>query len=48
MPKKVWRIRPATVEDASDLKSCMESAYAVYQDRLSGTRLPPMRSEGVV
>ena len=36
------RIREATAEDSDGLKSCMESAYATYQDRMSGERLPPM------
>ena len=36
------QIREATAEDSNGLKSCMESAYATYQDRMSGERLPPM------
>jgi N-acetylglutamate synthase-like GNAT family acetyltransferase len=35
-------IRKATVEDATHLKACMESAYAAYQERMGGVRLPPM------
>ena len=37
-----WQIREATPEDSDGLKSCMESAYATYQDRMGGKRLPPM------
>ena len=37
-----WRIREATPEDADNLKNCMESAYAAYQSRMGGVRLPPM------
>ena len=36
------QIREATVEDTAGLKSCMESAYATYQNRMGGERLPPM------
>ena len=35
-------IREATPEDSDNLKNCMESAYATYQGRMSGVRLPPM------
>lgn len=35
-------IRKATPEDADSLRSCMESAYATYQARMGGVRLPPM------
>ncbi len=35
-------IREATAEDAEALKKCMESAYAPYQERMGGKRLPPM------
>jgi ribosomal protein S18 acetylase RimI-like enzyme len=35
-------IRQATAEDAEGLKNCMASAYAGYQDRMGGARLPPM------
>ena len=37
-----WYIREAIPEDSSRLKSCMESAYATYQERMGGDRLPPM------
>jgi GNAT superfamily N-acetyltransferase len=37
-----WEIREATPEDAVGLKSCMESAYSLYQKRMGGERLPPM------
>ena len=36
------KIREATPEDSDGLKSCMESAYATYQERMGGERLPPM------
>jgi len=36
------KIRQAKPEDASSLKNCMESAYATYQQRMNGERLPPM------
>ena len=35
-------IREARPDDAIGLKFCMESAYAVYQERMRGERLPPM------
>jgi len=35
-------IREATSEDSESLKNCMESAYARYQERMGGVRLPPM------
>jgi len=35
-------IREATAEDSDSLKDCMESAYAMYQARMGGVRLPPM------
>lgn len=37
-----WRIRKAVPEDSTGLQNCMESAYAFYQDRMEGERLPPM------
>ena len=37
-----WKIREARTEDSDGLKSCMESSYATYQDRMGGERLPPM------
>ena len=37
-----WHIREATPEDSTGLKNCMESAYATYQERMDGVRLPPM------
>jgi GNAT superfamily N-acetyltransferase len=37
-----WQIRSATLEDAEGLKKSMESAYAPYQERMGGERLPPM------
>jgi len=30
------------MEDSDLLKSCMESAYSTYPDRMGGIRLPPM------
>lgn len=35
-------IRQAVTGDAPNLQSCMHSAYAAYNDRMSGTRLPPL------
>ena len=35
-------IREAIPEDSDSLKNCMESAYATYQARMGGVRLPPM------
>jgi len=40
--KKQWRIRKAVLGDSVGLQNCMESAYASYQDRMGGKRLPPM------
>ena len=37
-----WQIRRATQKDADGLEKCMESAYAPYQQRMGGMRLPPM------
>jgi ribosomal protein S18 acetylase RimI-like enzyme len=37
-----WQIRDATPEDSEGLKWCMELAYATYQERMGGERLPPM------
>ena len=36
------KIRAAHANDADSLKNCMRSAYAAYQDRMGGERLPPM------
>ncbi len=35
-------IRKAAEEDAIGLQNCMASAYATYQARMGGVRLPPM------
>ena len=43
--QKNWFIRKAVPADAGLLKSCMESAYAAYQERFEGTRLPPMDAD---
>ena len=40
--KKQWSIREAIQDDTVDLRNCMESAYASYQVRMGGKRLPPM------
>lgn len=37
-----WHIREAIPGDAAGLKNCMQSAYANYQSRMNGERLPPM------
>lgn len=39
---KTWQIREAKPADSAGLKSCMESSYATYLDRMDGERLPPM------
>ena len=43
--KEEWSIREAVLEDAVGLRACMVSAYAAYQARLDGARLPPMDAE---
>ncbi len=40
-----WEIRAATTKDAPGLKHCMESAYTAYQQRMGGSRLPPMDAD---
>lgn len=40
--KSDWSIRKAVLSDSVALSECMISAYTVYQDRMSGNRLPPM------
>jgi len=40
-----WHIREALPADSPGLQSCMEAAYAIYQDRLGGVRLPPMDAD---
>jgi len=40
-----WQIRDATPEDSEGLKWCMELAYATYQERMGGERLPPMDAD---
>lgn len=40
--KKQWIMRPAVAEDAEGLAQCMKAAYAIYQERMEGERLPPM------
>lgn len=37
-----WNIRKAVIDDAKNLKCCMEIAYSKYLNRLNGKRLPPM------
>lgn len=37
-----WDIKKATVDDALGLQTCMEASYAIYLERFSGSRLPPM------
>ena len=41
-PKPKWKIRPATIEDAPGLQSCMQAAYGIYRERMQGEHLPPM------
>lgn len=40
-----WQVREATPADADSLENCMQSAYAVYQPRMGGMRLPPMDAD---
>lgn len=40
-----WEIREATPGDSDGLRQCMEAAYATYQARLGGARLPPMDAD---
>ena len=42
MNRKRWNIRKAVIDDAKNLKICMEIAYSKYLNRLKGKRLPPM------
>ncbi|PAB58164.1 GNAT family N-acetyltransferase [Anaeromicrobium sediminis] len=42
MNTKKWNIRKAIINDAKNLKSCMDMAYSKYLNRLNGKRLPPM------
>jgi GNAT superfamily N-acetyltransferase len=42
MNRRSWNIRKAIIDDAKNLKSCMDIAYAKYLSRLKGKRLPPM------
>ena len=36
-----WQVRRANEKDADGLTKCMQSAYAIYQARMGGERLPP-------
>ncbi len=38
-------IREAIPGDSDSLKVCMELAYAAYQERMDGVRLPPMEAD---
>ena len=38
-------IREATSEDSAGLSKCMQAAYASYQARMGGVRLPPMDAD---
>lgn len=40
--ESTWHIRKALARDADGLRSCMESAYTPYLERMGGARLPPM------
>lgn len=40
--KKSWEIKRATAVDALGLQECIEASYAIYLERFSGARLPPM------
>jgi len=37
-----FAIRSALPDDADGLKDCMYSAYAIYESRMEGKRLPPL------
>jgi ribosomal protein S18 acetylase RimI-like enzyme len=37
-----WQIRKAIPDDSDNFENCMESAYAVYKERMGGALLPPM------
>jgi N-acetylglutamate synthase-like GNAT family acetyltransferase len=37
-----WHIRKALPGDAAGLQASMKSAYAGYEERMAGVRLPPM------
>jgi len=37
-----WQIRKTVPDDSDSLKNCMASAYAEYEERMGGVRLPPM------
>ena len=39
------QIRQATPQDSDSLTHCMQSAYAIYQARMAGARLPPMDTD---
>lgn len=38
----IWQTRKALPDDSAGLKACMEAAYAVYQARMGGEKLPPV------
>ena len=40
-----WQIRAATLKDSDSLENCMQLAYAEYQERMDGIRLPPMDAD---
>ena len=40
--KKQWGVRKAVVKDSIELHECMGLAYASYEERMGGIRLPPM------
>ena len=43
--ERTWHIRKAIPKDSGGLQDCMESAYAAYQERMGGERLPPMDAD---
>jgi GNAT superfamily N-acetyltransferase len=39
--RKSWNIRKAVIDDAKNLKRCMDEAYTKYSNTIKGKRLPP-------
>jgi ribosomal protein S18 acetylase RimI-like enzyme len=40
-----WHIRKAFPGDSVKLENCMKSAYAIYEQRMGGIRLPPLDTD---
>ena len=43
--KPAWHIRKAISDDSVKLENCMKSAYAIYEQRMGGIRLPPLETD---